>query len=137
MMSESKILAISNDSALLGFLQQNFGEDGYQLVSTQHTEELLIEVLGKESPDLIILDIVMPNLAGIETCLRIRQWSGVPIMMLSVWGAGKDKVRGLDLGADSYLTEPFGIDELTARIERALQRNYAAMTLQSDIGSCA
>lgn len=72
-------------------------------------------------------------LDGIEVCLRIRQWSRIPIIMLTTWGAGEGKVRGLNLGADGYLTEPFGIDELTARIKEVLRRNLAYASLLANI----
>ena len=134
-MAKIEILVISSDPALLRLLQQNFNKSDYQIASTQHTDEELKAVLEKEAPDIVILDIMMPNLNGVEVCLRIRQWSQIPIIMLSAWGAEQGKVRGLDLSADSYLTEPFGIDELMVRIEEVLQRNFAAMDLSSNIRS--
>ncbi len=92
-------------------------------------------MLDNELADLVIVDIIMPSLDGIRECLYIRQWSQVPIMMLSTWGTGGNRVRGLDLGADSYLTEPFGVDELMVRTKEALQQNFAAINLSSNIGS--
>ena len=83
-------------------------------------------MLDEELPDLIIVDIMMPSLDGLGICLYIRQWSQVPIMMLSTWGTEEGKIRGLDLSSDSYLTKPFGIDELKVRIKEALWRNQAA-----------
>ncbi len=127
MMAKVKTLVISNDPAMLKFLQQNLGENGYHIATTQRTEEDLKEVLDRELPDLVILDIMMPSLDGIEICLRIRQWSQVPIMMLSTWGAGEGKIRGLDLAAESYLTEPFGTDAFRARLREVLQHNFATM----------
>ena len=129
MAAKAKSLVISNDSIMLRFLQQNLSVSGYEVASTQQTGEKLKTVLDEELPDLVILDVMMPDLDGIEVCLRIRQWSPVPIMMLSAWGAGEDKVRALDLSADSYLTEPFGVYELMARIGETLQRNLAAANL--------
>ncbi len=131
MTAKSKILVISNDSMLLSFLRQNI--NGYQLTNTQYTGDELGSVLDKELPDMVILDVMMPNLDGIEVCLRIRQWSQIPILMLSAWGAGEDRVRGLDLSADSYLTEPFGADELLTRIQGVLQQDFAGMNLLSSI----
>ena len=128
-MAKIKILVISSDPVMLRFLQQNLSESDYQVASTKHDKEELRAILDKELPDLVILDIMMPNLDGIEVCLRIRQWSQAPIMMLSAWGTGEGKVRGLDLSADSYLTEPFGIDELMARIKEVLRCNFVAMNL--------
>ena len=82
----------------------------------------------QEHPDFVILDVIMPELDGIGVCLTIRQWSQVPIMMLSTWGTGGDMVRGLNLGSETYLTEPFGIDKLKIQINETLKRNASAMT---------
>jgi len=128
MPAKTKILAIGSDPELLGLLQQELNNDDYEVVSTQDTRAGLRDELHEEHPDFIILDIMMPNLDGIEICLHLRQWTQVPILMLSTWGTGDGMVRGLNLGSDSYLTEPFGIDELQARINETLKRNYAAIT---------
>ena len=137
MAAKIKNLVVSSDPVMLGFLPQSLDECGYQVVTTQHTGEELKEVLDKELPDLVILDIMMPELDGIEIGLRIRRWSQVPILMLSTWGAGEGKVRGLDLIADTYLTEPFGIGGVMERVEQALQRNAAAVSLSSHVRSGA
>ena len=133
MAAKTKTLIISSDSVMLRFLQQNLNESYYRIVTTQLSGEELRTIVAQEQPDIVILDIMMPNLGGIEVCLRLRQWSQVPIMMLSAWGAGEDNVRGLDLSADSYLTEPFGIDGVTERITETLQSNFAARNLISNI----
>jgi DNA-binding response OmpR family regulator len=127
MISKTKILVIGSDPELLGLLQQELNNDGYEVVSTQDTGAGLRDELHEEDPDFIILDIMMPNLDGIGICLHLRQWTQVPIMMLSAWGTINGMVRGLDLGAESYLTEPFGIDQLKVQINEVLQRNAAAM----------
>jgi len=124
-MAEKKILVVSGDSTLLGFLEKNLPVNGYQVVSTRDTGERLKTVLDRVLPDLLVLDIMMPSLDGIEVCLRIRQWSEVPILMLTTWGAGKDKVRGLDLSSESYLTSPSGIAELTKQVEETLCNSTA------------
>ena len=133
MEAKIKILVISNDSAMQRFLKQNLNESDYQVADTQYTGEKLKATLDEEYPDIAILDIMMPSLDGLKICLRIRQWSQVPIIMLSAWGAGGDKVRGLNLSADGYLTDPFGIEELIARIDIALQQNVAVMNLLSGV----
>ena len=104
---------------------------------TGYTGEELRAVLAAERPDLIIVDIMMPDLDGIEVCLHLRQWSDVPIIMRRAWGAGGDMGSTRDMRADCYLTEPFGIDELRTRINEALQRNLAAADTLSDIPSSA
>jgi DNA-binding response OmpR family regulator len=126
MITKTKILAIGDDPALLELLEQGLSDD-YQVTCTQATRISLREVLYKELPDFIILDIMMPNLDGIETCLQLRQWTQVPTMMLSTWGAVDGKVRGLNLGAEGYLTSPFNISELKKRITETLKRNDVAV----------
>ena len=123
MLTKKKILVISDDPKLMQFLSHGLPECDYKVKSTGNMREDLESVLDDEPPDLVILDILMPWMDGIELCLRIRQWCPVPIIMLSTWGARRDTVRGLDLGAESYLTEPFDIDGLMERIDGALYRN--------------
>ena len=132
-MAKVKTLVISSDPELLRFLQQNLTESNHQVTSVQRTGEELRAVLDEELPDLVILDIMMPGLDGIEVCLAIRQWCQIPIIMLSAWGAGEGKVRGLNLSAESYLTEPFGADELRSRITDSFQRNLATTNLFTTI----
>jgi DNA-binding response OmpR family regulator len=128
MIAKTKILAVGNDPELLGLLQQGLNDGHYEVVSTQDTGDGLRDELHEEQPDFIILDIMMPTLDGIGICLHLRQWTQVPIMMLSTWGTVAGMVRGLNLGSESYLTEPLGIDELKALINETLKRNDAAMT---------
>lgn len=128
MLAKTKILAIGNDPELLGLLQQELNNHDYKVVSTQDTGAGLRDELHQENPDFIILDIMMPTLDGIGTCLQLRQWTPLPIMMLSTWGAGDGMVRGLNLGSESYLSEPFGIHELKARINETIKRNATTMT---------
>ena len=125
-MANMKVVAASSNSALQKFLRENLDVAGYRVIGTEQTGEGLLEMISEEMPDLVMVDIMMPNLDGIEICLRIRQWSQVPVMLLSTWGVVPGKVRGLNLGAASYLTEPFGGDEFMARIREMLQRNIFA-----------
>jgi len=124
MMTKKKVLVISDDPKLVGFLSHGLAECAYSVKNSDNImgEDLEV-VLDRELPDLVIMDIVMPGMDGIELCLRIRQWCPAPIIMLSTWGASKDKVRGLDLSSDYYLTEPFDVAELIARIERTFHQN--------------
>ena len=127
-MSKIKTLVISSDPVMQKFLQRNLDDGNYQLISTEQTGGELRSVLDTELPDIVILDIMMPYLEGVETCLRIRQWSLVPIIMLSAWGVENGKVRALNLSADTYLTKPFGIDGVKTRIEEAIKRNLDAIS---------
>ncbi|HUT67412.1 MAG TPA: response regulator [Dehalococcoidales bacterium] len=126
MLAKTKILTISTDPVLVGFLQQVLNNGEYEIISTRHTGLRLKDVIEAEDPEFIILDIMMPTLDGIGICLQLRQWTHLPIMMLSTWGTGDNTVRGLNLGCDSYLTEPFGVDTLKKRIVDTLKRNTAS-----------
>lgn len=123
MITKTKILTITRDQVMVTLLQQELNDGNYEIVNTERSGIYLREVLELEQPAFIILDVVMPSLDGIGTCLQLRQWTQTPIMMLSTWNTGDGKVRGLNLGSDSYLTEPFTIDVLKARIEDTLSRN--------------
>lgn len=122
MLAMTKILAVTRDTALMDFLQQQLGVEGYEVINTRHSGIKLKHIIESEQPEFIILDIIMPTLDGIGTCLQLRQWTQLPIMMLSMWGTNGNVVRGLNLCSDSYLTEPFGGDILKKRIEDTLNR---------------
>jgi DNA-binding response OmpR family regulator len=126
MIAKTKILTVTRDPVLVSLLQKELNDGKYEIVNTQRTGIYLKDMLDTEQPEFIILDIVVPTLDGIGICLQLRQWTQVPIMMLSTWDTGDGTVRGLNLGADNYLTEPFGIDTLKTRIEDTLKRNTAA-----------
>ena len=122
MRAKTKILTITHDHALITLLQQELNDGNYEIINTEHRGIPLKDVVDAESPEFIILDIVMPSLDGIGICLQLRQWTQTPIMMLSTWDTADGMVRGLNLGSESYLTEPFDIDTLRSRIEDTLRR---------------
>src|SRR3972149_2241393 len=126
MLAKTKVLAVSRDPLLVDFLQRELKGYEYEIVHTQHTGVQLKSILDTERPDFIILDIVMPSLDGINMCLQLRQWTRVPVMMLSTWGTGNGMVRGLNLSADNYLTKPFGGDLLKKRIKETFKKNGLA-----------
>lgn len=115
------ILMIDDDTALLRLTELNLTKVGYRFVSAQHGIAGL-QMLACEHPSLVLLDVSMPKLDGWETCRLIREVSDVPILMLTGRDEEADKARGLDLGADDYLTKPFGFVELQARIRALLRR---------------
>ena len=117
----STILMIDDDTALLRLTELNLTKAGYRFVSAQHGIAGL-QMLEREHPSLVLLDVNMPKLDGWETCRLIREVSDVPIIMLTGRDEETDKARGLDLGADDYLTKPFGFVELQARIRAMLRR---------------
>ena len=117
----STILVIDDDPALTQLLEINLTKAGYRFVSAAHGIAGL-QSLERERPTLVLLDINMPKLDGWETCRLIREVSTVPILMLTARDDEADIARGLDLGADDYITKPFGIVELLARVRAALRR---------------
>ena len=121
-MNEPHIFAVDDDPALLRFLSTNLRARNYKVTIAGDGEEAL-QIAERETFDLVILDIRMPKLDGVEVCTRLREWSQVPIIMLSAEGDEKSKVKCLELGADDYITKPFGIAELMARIKTALRHS--------------
>ena len=123
MREKTKILTITRDQSLVTLLQQQLNDGNYEVINTERRGIPLKDVVDAEDPEFIILDIVMPSLDGIGICLQLRQWTQTPIMMLSTWDTNDGTVRGLNLGSESYLTEPFSIDTLRERIEDTLKRS--------------
>jgi len=121
-MNKTNILVVDDDPAILRLLCTNLRARGYNVTTAIDGEESL-EAVERDFVDLIILDIMMPKIDGVEVCRRIREWSNVPIIVLSARGDEKNKVKCLELGADDYLTKPFGIAELMARIKTALRHS--------------
>lgn len=129
-MDKKHILVVDDDPAILKLLCTNLKTRGYSVSSAADGEDA-IRIVEGEVVDLIILDIMMPRLDGVEVCRRVRGWSEVPIIVLSARGDENDKVRCLELGADDYLTKPFGIAELMARVKTALRRSNGFSTSAS------
>jgi two-component system, OmpR family, KDP operon response regulator KdpE len=122
MRGKTKILTVTRDASMVALLQKELNDGTYEIVNTECSGVYLRDVIRAEIPDFIILDIIMPSLDGIGACLQIRQWTQTPIMMLSTWDTQGSSVRGLNLGSDTYLTEPFGINILKKKIEETLER---------------
>jgi two-component system, OmpR family, KDP operon response regulator KdpE len=119
--STANILVVDDEPQIRRVLRSTLSAQGYAITEAKTGEEAL-ESLRKERPDLILLDVNMPGIGGIETCREIRRGSDAPIIMLTVRDAERDKVAALDAGADDYVVKPFGIEELFARIRAALRR---------------
>jgi two-component system KDP operon response regulator KdpE len=122
--SKPAILVVDDEPQILRVMRASLPARGYEVKTAPGGEEALDEI-RKEMPDLIILDLVMPGLSGLEACQRIREFSSVPIIVLSAKGSETDKIAALDLGADDYVTKPFSLDELLARIRAVLRRSLA------------
>jgi two-component system KDP operon response regulator KdpE len=122
MMTPSTILVVDDEPQIRRVLRTALSAEGYAIVEARDGREAL-EVLRNERPDLVLMDVNMPEMDGLQACREIRASSRVPMIMLTVRGAEKDKVRALDAGADDYVVKPFGIQELLARIRVALRRS--------------
>lgn len=116
-----KILVVDDEKPLREFVSRNLAARNFQVFSAGNGLEALA-IFQNESLDLIILDLMMPHMDGLETCKRIRQASTVPIIVLTALGEESDKVAAFEKGADDYLTKPFGVAELLARVQAVLRR---------------
>jgi two-component system KDP operon response regulator KdpE len=125
MAKKIKILVVDDEPKIRMFIRANLEARDYEVYLAQDGVEA-VEMAGRVDPDVIVLDVNMPRMDGIEACRRIREWADMPIIILSVREEEKDKVRALDEGADDYLTKPFGIEELLARIRVALRHSAGA-----------
>ncbi len=122
-----RILIVDDEVRYQRLLDANLRTDGYEVATASNGLEA-IEIFSSQPIDLILLDVMMPELDGFETCQRIREYSNVPIVMLTAKGDEKDRVRGLDLGADDYLAKPFSAIELLARVRAVLRRAQISTT---------
>jgi DNA-binding response OmpR family regulator len=117
----SAVLVLDDDPRMLRLLRLNLERDAYQVLTESDASSALDRVVI-EPPDLILLDVMMPLLDGFTFLTRLREFSTIPVIMLTARGEERDKVHGLDLGADDYLTKPFGPAELLARVRAVLRR---------------
>lgn len=121
-MVKKRILVVDDELNIVKFLRSNLEARDYEVLAAMDGAEA-INIFEKESPDLVILDIMMPKVDGFEVCRRLREWTQTPIIMLSARADEGDKVKCLDLGADDYITKPFGAAELIARVNAVLRRS--------------
>ncbi len=121
-MSDATILVVDDEPQIRRVMLTTLTSHGYSVVEAGSGEEAL-EKLRAEGPDLILLDVNMPGISGLDTCAEIRTSSDVPIIMLTIRNSERDKVQALDAGADDYVVKPFGVQELMARIRAALRRS--------------
>jgi len=115
-----KILLIEDEREIRRFLRVSLGSHGYQLVEAAAGKEGIMQAASQQ-PDLIILDLGLPDIDGMEVIRQVREWSRIPIVILSARGQEREKVTALDAGADDYLTKPFSVGELLARLRVALR----------------
>lgn len=117
-----RILIVEDDPAILHGLSHNLRYEGYEVLTARDGEEGMALALER-SPHLLILDVMLPGMNGFELLEKLRARRDIPVLMLSAKGAEEDKVLGLDLGADDYVTKPFGVPEILARIKAILRRH--------------
>ena len=131
MPQKQRILIVDDEPQITRVLRTGLTTRGYDVRVAAEGESAL-DTLNDWHPDLVVTDLAMPNVGGLELCRRIRAMSPVPIIVLSVKGEERTKVEALDLGADDYVTKPFGIDELLARVRATLRRAPAPSTEDTD-----
>jgi two-component system KDP operon response regulator KdpE len=130
--SRALILVIEDDSQIRRFLRTTLTSNGYHLLEAITGQDGLRQV-STQHPDLVILDLGLPDIDGLEVTRQLREWTATPIIILSARDKEGDKVKALDLGADDYLTKPFGTDELLARIRVGLRHSQQAMHVEEPI----
>lgn len=116
-----QILVVDDEARMIDFIRMNLEVEGFKVLAARNGIEAL-DMVRKHILDLIILDVMMPQLDGFETLRMLREFSNVPVIMLTAKGEEEDKVRGLELGADDYVTKPFGARELVSRVKAVLRR---------------
>lgn len=130
-MTKKRILIAEDEEVLRDFVSRNLRARGFDVLEASNGLETIAQ-WERESPHLLILDIMMPRMDGLEVCRRVREHSPVPIIVLTALDAESDKVAALDLGADDYLTKPFGVEELLARVRAVLRRTHTEPTIATD-----
>lgn len=121
---DNKILVVDDEKNIVDIIKFNLKKEGYQVITASDGAEAIAKNY-EENPDLILLDIMMPKVDGYEACKKIREKCNTPIIMLTARAEEVDKVLGLELGADDYVTKPFGVRELMARVKANLRRKAA------------
>ena len=118
-----KILVVDDEKPISDIVKFSLSKEGFEVVTAFDGEEGLV-VFAAENPDLVILDLMLPKIEGLEVCREIRKTSNVPIIMVTAKDSEIDKVLGLELGADDYVTKPFSNRELIARVKANLRRQH-------------
>src|SRR5579859_616491 len=130
---KTTILAADDDPQLLRLVTKNLELSGYEVLSATDGQQALDQIEARQ-PDLALLDLMMPKLDGFTVCERVREFSAMPIIILTARGQDQDKIHGLDVGADDYLTKPFSVDELLARVRAVLRRSQVSVHVDNGRG---
>lgn len=117
----TRVLIVDDEPRYLRLMEANLLSDDYIVVKATNGQEA-VDLVAKQQPDLVLLDVMMPKLDGFEACARIREFSNVPIIMVTARGDEYDRVKGLDVGADDYIVKPYSATELLARVRAVLRR---------------
>lgn len=121
---QGKVMVVDDEQSIVDILRFNLEKEGFSVYTGNNGLEAL-EIFEKEQPDLVILDVMMPLMDGLEVCRKIREKSNVPVLMLTARAEEVDKVLGLELGADDYITKPFSVRELMARVRTNIRRSVS------------
>ena len=130
-----KVLVVEDEEKIARFIELELIHEGYKVIKVNNGREGL-EIAEKGEVDLVLLDVMLPELNGLEVLRRLRRTSDVPVIMLTARDAVMDKVSGLDAGADDYITKPFAIEELLARIRTALKKRIVTVKKDEDVIKC-
>ncbi len=133
---KTTIVVADDDPQLLRLVTRNLEMEGYEVMPASDGQQAL-DLIEAHVPDLTLLDLMMPKLDGFAVCQRVREFSAMPIIILTARGADQDKIRGLDLGADDYLTKPFSIEELLARVRAVLRRSQQNTHSETGFGAAS
>ncbi len=117
----TRILVVDDEPRYVRLMEANLIAEGFQVLKA-YDGQTAVDMVADKQPDLVLLDVMMPGLSGFGACERIREFSSVPIIMVTAKGEEQDRVRGLDLGADDYIVKPFSATELLARVRAVLRR---------------
>ena len=129
MNTEPLVLAVDDETGILRLIKLELAEQGLRVVTANSGEEAL-RLAEEQRPDLVVLDIIMPEMTGLEVMRRLREQSNAPIILVTAKDSDSDKVRGLELGADDYIVKPFSPEELGARIRAVLRRSTGAQSAE-------
>ena len=132
-MKETRILVVDDEKLLVKGMKFNLENEGYEVITGCDGMEA-VELAGSENPDLIVLDLMMPRLDGLEACGKIREFSDVPIIMLTAKGEEQDELHGFDLGVDEYISKPFSPKILVARVGAVLKRSNQVKSSKLECG---
>lgn len=116
------ILVVDDETRYVRLMEANLASEGYEILKGSNGQDA-VETVAKHHPDLVLLDVMMPGISGFEACERIREFSSVPIIMVTAKGEEQDRVKGLDVGADDYIVKPYSATELLARVRSVLRRS--------------